>query len=64
VVRSVDGVTNEGRFIEPDAYALYAVAALREARGQWNEALSLYQRISSAWIVLASLTERTSWWQR
>ena len=44
VVRSVDGVTTEGRFIEPDAYALYAVAALREARGQWSEALSLYQR--------------------
>jgi tetratricopeptide (TPR) repeat protein len=44
VVRSVDGVTSEGRFIEPDAYALYAVAALREARGQWGEALTLYQR--------------------
>jgi len=25
-------------------YALYAVAALREARGQWTEALTLYQR--------------------
>jgi tetratricopeptide (TPR) repeat protein len=34
----------EGRFIEPDAYALYAVAALREARGQWREALTLYER--------------------
>jgi tetratricopeptide (TPR) repeat protein len=44
VVRSVDGVTTEGRFIEADAYALYAVAALREARGQWPEALDLYQR--------------------
>ena len=44
VVRSVDGVATEGRFIEPDAYALYAVAALREARGQWSEALELYQR--------------------
>jgi Tfp pilus assembly protein PilF len=44
VVRSVDGVATEGRFIEPDAYALYAVAALREARGQWNEALTMYQR--------------------
>jgi tetratricopeptide (TPR) repeat protein len=44
VVRSVDGVTSEGRFIDPDAYALYAVAALREARGQWPEALRLYER--------------------
>ncbi|HKY39578.1 MAG TPA: hypothetical protein VJN18_26750 [Polyangiaceae bacterium] len=44
VARTVDGVTTEGRFIEPDAYALYSVAALREARGQWREALELYQR--------------------
>jgi tetratricopeptide (TPR) repeat protein len=44
VVRQVDGVTTEGRFIEPDAYALYAVAALREARGQWADALTLYRR--------------------
>jgi tetratricopeptide (TPR) repeat protein len=44
VARTVGGVTTEGRFIEPDAYALYAVAALREARGQWREALELYQR--------------------
>lgn len=44
VSRTVDGVTTEGRFIEPDAYAVYAVAALREARGQWREALELYER--------------------
>jgi tetratricopeptide (TPR) repeat protein len=44
VVRSVDGVASEGRFIDPNAYALYAVAASREARGQWAEALDLYQR--------------------
>lgn len=44
VARRVDGVTSDGRFIDPDAYALYAVAALREARGQWTEALKLYQR--------------------
>jgi Tfp pilus assembly protein PilF len=44
VSRSVDGVTTEGRFIEPDAYAMYAVGALREARGQWREALELYER--------------------
>jgi tetratricopeptide (TPR) repeat protein len=44
VVRSVDGVATEGRFIEPDAYALYAIAALREARGQWADALATYQR--------------------
>jgi tetratricopeptide (TPR) repeat protein len=44
VVRSVGGVTTEGRFIEADAYALYAVAALHETRGQWPEALELYQR--------------------
>ena len=44
VTRTVDGVTSEGRFIEPDAYALYAVAALREASGKWHEALELYQR--------------------
>jgi Tfp pilus assembly protein PilF len=44
VARRVDGVTSNGRFIEPDAYALFAVAALHEARGQWSEALALYQR--------------------
>lgn len=44
VTRMVDGATTDGRFIEPDAYALYAVAALREARGQWREALTMYQR--------------------
>jgi len=44
VARTVGGVTTEGRFIEPGAYALYAVAALREARGQWREALDLYRR--------------------
>lgn len=44
VARSVDGVTTEGRFIEPDAYALYAIAAAREARGEWRAALDLYQR--------------------
>jgi tetratricopeptide (TPR) repeat protein len=44
VVRSVDGVATEGRFIDANAYALYAVAATREARGQWAEALDLYQR--------------------
>jgi tetratricopeptide (TPR) repeat protein len=44
VARTVNGVTSEGRFIEPDAYALYSVAALREARGQWREALALYER--------------------
>lgn len=44
VARTVDGVTTEGRYIEMDAYALYALAAVREARGQWREALDLYQR--------------------
>lgn len=44
VTRMVGGATTDGRFIEPDAYALYAVAALREARGQWREALTMYQR--------------------
>jgi tetratricopeptide (TPR) repeat protein len=44
VARSVDGVVTEGRFIDPEAYALYAVAALREAHGQWRDALALYQR--------------------
>ena len=44
VARRVDGVTSDGRFIEPEAYALYSIAALREARGQWTEALPLYQR--------------------
>src|SRR6185503_18011751 len=44
VARTVGGVTTEGRFIEPDAYALYAQAALREARGQWSDALATYQR--------------------
>jgi tetratricopeptide (TPR) repeat protein len=44
VARTVDGVTSEGRFIEPEAYALYSVAALREAHGKYREALGLYQR--------------------
>lgn len=44
VARQVDGVTSDGRFIEPDSYALYAVGALREAREQWAEALTHYQR--------------------
>jgi tetratricopeptide (TPR) repeat protein len=44
VARRVDGVTSDGRFIEPDAYALFAIAALHEARGEWSEALALYQR--------------------
>ncbi len=44
VARTVDGVTTEGRFIEPEAYALYAMAALREARGEWREALAFYER--------------------
>lgn len=44
VARTVNGVTTEGRFIEPDAYALYAQAALREARGQWSDALATYER--------------------
>jgi len=44
VARQVDGVTSEGRFIEPGAYAFYAIAALHEARGQWREALQLYER--------------------
>jgi tetratricopeptide (TPR) repeat protein len=43
VARRVDGVTSEGRFIEPDAYALYAMATLQEVRGQWGEALELYE---------------------
>lgn len=44
VARSVDGVVTEGRFIEPEAYALYALAALQEARGQAADALRTYQR--------------------
>ncbi len=44
VLRSVDGVTTEGRFIEPEAYALYTLGALREAHGQAREALGFYQR--------------------
>lgn len=48
VARQVDGVVTEGRFIEPDAYALYAAAALREARGEWRGALELYERAQSA----------------
>ncbi len=44
VARQVDGVVTEGRFIEPEAYALYAAAAVREARGEWRQALELYQR--------------------
>lgn len=44
VARHVDGVTSDGRFIEPEAYALYAVGALREAHEQWAEALTHYQR--------------------
>jgi tetratricopeptide (TPR) repeat protein len=48
VSRQVDGIVTEGRFIDPEAYALYAAAAVREARGEWREALELYQRAESA----------------
>jgi tetratricopeptide (TPR) repeat protein len=47
VMRSVDGVVTEGRFIEPEAYAVYAVAALREARGQHSAALTMYTQALS-----------------
>lgn len=48
VTRQVDGVVTEGRFIDPEAYALYAAAALHEARGESREALALYQRALDA----------------
>jgi len=48
VARQVDGVVTEGRFIDPEAYALYAAGALREARGDWREALVLYERALDA----------------
>lgn len=44
VARSVDGVTTEGRFIDPEAYAFYAIAATHEARGRWQKAMDFYQR--------------------
>jgi hypothetical protein len=43
VERRVDGVTTDGRFIEAEAYTWYALAALREARGEWQPALALYE---------------------
>lgn len=48
VARQVDGVVTEGRFIDPEAYAFYAAAALREARGELSEALELYRRAEDA----------------
>jgi tetratricopeptide (TPR) repeat protein len=48
VARQVDGVVTEGRYIDPEAYSLYAAAALREARGELPQALALYQRALDA----------------
>jgi tetratricopeptide (TPR) repeat protein len=48
VARQVDGVTREGRFIEPRAYALYAMAAVHEARAEWAQALELYRQALEA----------------
>lgn len=42
VVRVIDGREVEGRFVNDRAYALYAVGADAEARGQWDAALSSY----------------------
>jgi tetratricopeptide (TPR) repeat protein len=42
VARGVNGSVVEGRFISPRAYALYALGADAEARGQLEEALAAY----------------------
>ncbi|XXY50329.1 tetratricopeptide repeat protein [Sorangium sp. So ce269] len=43
VARSVDGQVIEGRYIEARAYALYAIAAEAEARGDLATALQAYE---------------------
>ncbi|AUX23429.1 hypothetical protein SOCEGT47_039540 [Sorangium cellulosum] len=44
VARAVDGQIVEGRFISPHAYALYAIGAEAEARGDLELALLSYER--------------------
>lgn len=43
VTRVVDGRAQEGRFIEPDAYAAYLRGALAEAHGEYRTALAEYE---------------------
>ena len=38
-----DGVRYEGRFVNPEAYAAYLLGVEREARGEFQSALSAYQ---------------------
>ncbi|MEI9936802.1 MAG: tetratricopeptide repeat protein [Pseudomonadota bacterium] len=42
VTRMASGVRYEGRFVNPEAYAAYLLGVVREARGQFGEALSAY----------------------
>ncbi|MEO7111834.1 MAG: hypothetical protein ABI183_15435, partial [Polyangiaceae bacterium] len=43
VTRVVDGRVEEGRFIEPNAYAAYLRGAIAQAHGDYGAALSEYQ---------------------
>ncbi len=63
VRRDVDGRDVTGRWISPEAYALYLEGALAEREGQRQHALSLYQRVlerdpdaAEAWARLGALT--------
>jgi tetratricopeptide (TPR) repeat protein len=42
VTRMADGVRYEGRFVNPEAYAAYAVGVDQEARGDYAKAVSWY----------------------
>ncbi|MEO8904235.1 MAG: hypothetical protein ABI488_17890 [Polyangiaceae bacterium] len=42
VTRMADGVRYEGRFVNPEAYAAYLQGVEREARGEYQNALSSY----------------------
>ncbi len=46
VTRIVDGHVEEGRFIEPNAYAAYLRGAIAEAHGDYGVALGEYQNAS------------------
>ncbi|HEX3777105.1 MAG TPA: hypothetical protein VHV51_21680 [Polyangiaceae bacterium] len=42
VTRMADGVRYEGRFIDPEAYAAYAIGVIHETRGEYEKAVVWY----------------------
>ncbi len=46
VVRVVDGRTVEGRFVEPEAYALFLRGSIAEANGALDDAIRAYEAVA------------------